>query len=98
MSQTLLYSVCLQTSQTSVPKISVYNRFAELQKKVALTLAVFIKEVLHGTCTGIAYVDSTPLRACKHQRIPIHKTFKGLAERGSALWDGFRLQTASCNQ
>lgn len=30
-----------------------------------------------GTCTGIAYVDSTPLRVCKHQRILIHKTFKG---------------------
>ena len=31
---------------------------------------------------GIAYVDSTPLRVCKHQRILIHKTFKGIAQRG----------------
>ena len=59
-----------------------YNRFVELQKTVLLSLTVFIKEVLPGTCTGIAYVDSTPLRVCKHQRILIHKTFKGIAQRG----------------
>ncbi len=47
-----------------------------------LSLTVFIKEVLPGTCTGIAYVDSTPLRVCKHQRILIHNTFKGIAQRG----------------
>jgi len=30
-----------------------------------------------GLCTKVSYVDSTPLRDCKHQRILIHKTFKG---------------------
>ena len=72
------------------PKTVSYNRFVELQKSVLLTLTVFIKEVLLGTCTGIAYVDSTPLRVCKHQRILIHKTFKGIAERGKML-DGMVL-------
>ncbi len=57
--------------------------------KVVLPLTVFIKEVLLGTCTGIAYVDSTPLRVCKHQRIFIHKTFKGLAERGKCSMGWF---------
>lgn len=54
-----------------------------------LSLTVFIKEVLLGTCTGIAYVDSIPLRVCKHQRILIHKTFKGIAERGKCSMGWF---------
>ncbi len=66
-----------------------YNRFVELQKTVLLSLTVFIKEVLPGTCTGIAYVDSTPLRVCKHQRILIHKTFKGIAQRGKCSMGWF---------
>lgn len=64
------------------------------QKSVLLALTVFIKEVLLGTCTGIAYVDSTPLRVCKHQRILIHKTFKGIAQRGkcsNGWFFGFKL-------
>lgn len=47
----------------------------------------YIKEVLLGAYTGIAYVDSIPLRVCKRQRIHIHKTFKGIAERGKySMW------------
>ncbi len=71
------------------PKTVSYNRFVEWQKSVLLTLTVFIKEVLLGTCTGIAFVDSTPLRVCKHQRILIHKTFKGIAERGKCSMGWF---------
>ncbi len=59
-----------------------------------LSLTVFIKEELPGTCTGIAYVDSTPLRVCKHQRILIHNTFKGIAQRGKCpmgWFFGFKL-------
>ena len=47
-----------------------------------------------GECTGISFVDSTPLRACRNQRIHIHKTFDGLASRGkcSLGWFfGFKL-------
>ena len=29
-----------------------------------------------GKCTGISFIDSTPLRVCKNQRILQHKTFK----------------------
>lgn len=47
-------------------------------KVVAIPLAIFIKKVLLGKCTGISFVDSTPLRVCRNQRIHIHKTFKGI--------------------
>ena len=44
------------------PKVVSYNRFAELEKEVAIPLALFIKKALLGKCTGIRFVDSTPLR------------------------------------
>ena len=44
------------------PKVVSYNRFVELEKEVAVPLALFIKKVLFGTCTGISFVDSTLLR------------------------------------
>ena len=71
------------------PDTVSYNRFVDLQMKVVLPLTVFIKDVLLGTCTGIAYVDSTPLRVCRQQRIHMHKTFKGLAGRGKCSMGWF---------
>ena len=47
-----------------------------------------------------SFVDSTPLRVCKNQRIHIHKVFKGIAQRGkcSMGWFfGFKLHLI-CNE
>lgn len=82
------------------PKVVSYNRFVELEKQVAVPLALFIKKVLLGKCTGISFVDSTPLRVCRKQRIHIHKVFKGIAQRGkcSMGWFfGFKLHLI-CNE
>lgn len=51
------------------PNVVSYNRFVELEREVALPLILFIKKVLLGKCTGISFVDSTPLRVCRNQRI-----------------------------
>ena len=61
----------------------------ELEKEVLLPMTIFIKKVLLRTCTGISFVDSTPLRVCRNQRILIHKTFEGLAERGKCSMGWF---------
>ena len=82
------------------PKVVSYNRFVELEKEVAIPLALFIKKVLLGKCTGISCVDSTPLRVCRNQRIHIHKVFRGIAQRGkcSMGWFfGFKLHLI-CNE
>ena len=82
------------------PKVVSYNRFVELEKEVAIPLALFIKKVLLGKCTGISFVDSTPLRVCRNQRIHIHKVFRGIAQRGkcSMGWFfGFKLHLI-CNE
>lgn len=82
------------------PSVVSYNRFVELQKEVAVPLAIFIKKVLLGRCTGVSFVDSTPLRVCRNQRIHIHKVFRGIAQRGkcSMGWFfGFKLHIV-CNE
>ena len=82
------------------PKVVSYTRFVELEKEVAVPLTLFIKKVLLGKCTCISFVDSTPLRVCRNQRIGIHKVFKGIAQRGrsSMGWFfGFKLHLI-CNE
>ncbi len=82
------------------PKVVSYNRFVELEKEVAIPLVLFIKKVLLGKCTGISFVDSTPLRVCRNQRIHIHRTFKGIAQRGKCFMEwffGFKLHLI-CNE
>lgn len=82
------------------PKVVSYNRFVELEKKVTSPLALFIKKILLGKCTGISFVDSTPLRVCKNQRTHTHKTFKGIAQRGKysmGRFFGFKLHLI-CNE
>ena len=82
------------------PNVVFYNRLVELERDVAIPLTLFIKKVLLGKCTGISFVDSTPVRVCKNQRIHIHKVFKGIAQRGkcSMGWFfGFKLHLI-CNE
>jgi ISPg3, transposase len=71
------------------PRLVSYNRFVELEKDVALPLAIFIKKVLLGKCTGISFVDRTTLWVCQNQRIQMHKVFKGIAARGKSSMGWF---------
>lgn len=76
------------------PKTVSYNRFTELMQAVSLPLTLFIKTICLGKCTGISFVDSTPLRVCKNKRIKRNKVFKGIAEIGKSTMGyfyGFKL-------
>ena len=77
------------------PKVVSYNRFVELQGDVAIPLALFIKKVLLGKCTGISFVDSTPLRVCRNQRIQYSQGLQGYSSKRKML-NGvvLRVQTA----
>ena len=72
------------------PRQVSHNRFVDLEKEVLLPMTIFIEKVLPGTCTGISFVDSTPLRVCRNQRILIYKTFEGLVERGKCSMGWFK--------
>lgn len=94
-----LEQVCKHMAHLFPATVS-YNRFVELQKGAALPLFVYFHKRLKGKCTGISFVDSTPLRVCKNQRIKQHKVFAGIAERGccSMGWFyGFKLHLI-CNE
>jgi len=76
------------------PRLVSYNRFVELMQTVIFPLAIYLKTQQMGHCTGISFVDSTPLRVCHNRRIHSHKVFSGIAQRGhcSIGWFfGFKL-------
>lgn len=71
------------------PTTLSYNRFVELQRSVLIELGYFVKTCLMAECTGISFVDSTPLRVCREQRILQHKVFQGFAQRGKCSMGWF---------
>lgn len=88
-----LYHVKLHLSGLFPHTVS-YNRFTELQQATALPMAIFLKTCCLGTCTGISFVDSTSISVCKNKRIPRHKVFDGIAQRGKSTMGyffGFKL-------
>lgn len=89
------YTQYVQMHLTSeFPQTVSYNRFVELQCKVAMPLAMFLKTCCLDKCTGISFIDSTPLRACHIKREKQNRVFKGMATKGqcSIGWFfGFKL-------
>lgn len=75
------------------PSLVSYPRFVALMPRAFGPLCAYLYSLL-GECTGISFVDSTPLAVCHNRRIQWHKVFAGLAERGrtSMGWFyGFKL-------
>jgi hypothetical protein len=76
------------------PDLVSYNRMVELCSESMIPFAIYLKSRALGQCTGISFIDSTPLRVCNNRRIHSHKVFDGLASRGqcSIGWFyGFKL-------
>lgn len=76
------------------PNTVFYNRFVELMQSTIMPMTIFGKTCCLGQCTGISFVDSTPIRVCKNKRITRSKVFKGLAETGKSTmgwFHGFKL-------
>jgi hypothetical protein len=74
--------------RSEFPHLVSYTRFVELMPRVLLPLLAYMQS-LRGRCTGISFVDSTPLRVCHNRRIPRHKVFVGLAARGKTSMGWF---------
>ncbi len=75
--------------QSEFPETVSYNRFVELQQKAAVPLVIFLKTMCLGQCTGVSFIDSTPLRVCHTKRENQHKTFKGMATKGKSTMGWF---------
>ena len=71
------------------PDTVSYNRFVELQQKALVPMTLFLQFCCLGKCTGVSFIDSTPLRVCHIRREFQHKTFKGLATKGKCSMGWF---------
>ena len=70
------------------PRLVSYGRFVELMPSVLLLLCAYLQSRF-GRCTGVAFVDSTPLAVCHNRRITRHRVFKDLAARGKTTMGWF---------
>jgi len=75
--------------QSEFPKTVSYNRFVELQQKSMMPMVLFLQLCCLGQCTGVSFIDSTPIRVCHIRRESSHKTFKGLATKGQCSMGWF---------
>ncbi len=75
--------------QGGFPHTVSYNRFVELSGGVLMPMAIFLKTCRLGLCSGISFVDSTPIRVCHNKRIKRNKVFKGMAEVGKSTMGWF---------
>lgn len=75
--------------QQEFPDSISYNRFVELQPRVIAPFLMFLKLLCFGKCTGISFVDSTPIRVCNNKRIKRNKVFKDTAQVGKSTMGWF---------
>ena len=75
--------------QSEFPDTVSYNRFVELQQKALMPMVVFLQTCCLGNCTGISFIDSTPLRACHIRRERQHKVLKNYATKGQCSMGWF---------
>lgn len=75
------------------PQLVSYTRFVQLIPSLVVPLCAYLQQC-YGRCTGISFIDSTPLAVCDNRRIHQHQVFANTAQRGhsSTGWFfGFKL-------
>ena len=75
------------------PKLVSYSRFVELMPTVLLPLVAYLHTQM-GRCTGISFIDSTPIAVCHNARIQQHRVLAVDAARGKTAlgwFYGFKL-------
>lgn len=75
--------------QDEFPITVSYNRFVELMQSNLMALAMFAKTCSLGQCTGILFMDSTPIKVCGNKRIKRNKVFNDIANVGKSTMGWF---------
>ena len=70
------------------PCLVSYPRFVTLMYRAFVPLTFYLLSK-RGACTGISFVDSTPLKVCHNKRIERNKVFAGVAARGKTTMGWF---------
>jgi transposase len=78
----------LSGKRAEFPGLPSYTRFVELIPLTLLPLCAYL-QTRKGQPTGIQFIDSLPIRVCHNRRLPSHKVFAGLAQRGKGSMGWF---------
>lgn len=70
------------------PDLVSYTRMLRLLQTVLPALCSYLKQ-RYAKPTGVAFIDSTTLKVCHNMRIPRHRVFDGMAERGKGTMGWF---------
>ena len=79
--------VCKHLSE-EFPDLVSYPRFVTLMYRAFVPLTFYLLSK-RGVCTGISFMDSTPLKVCHNKRIERNKVFAGIAARGKTTMGWF---------
>jgi DDE family transposase len=79
--------VCLHLCD-EFPQLVSYNRFVELMPAALVPLCFYL-QTRKGQTAGVAFIDSLPIAVCHNRRIPSHRVFAHVAERGKSSVDWF---------
>jgi hypothetical protein len=77
-----------QFYKKAFPELLSYTRFLEVMPSMIVPMCAYFSS-LKGKPTGIEFIDSTSLKVCHNIRIPRHKTFDGIAQRGKGTMGWF---------
>src|SRR5690606_16073801 len=75
--------------QAEFPKTVSYNRFTEVMQSNILPLTMFLKTCCMDNCTGISFVDFTPVSGWENKRIKNNKVSKDIATVGKSTMGWF---------
>jgi transposase len=82
------YMMLTFNHRTEFPDLVSYQRFVALMPSVIVLLFGYLQSRF-GTCTGIAFIDSTKLAVCGNKRINRNRVFQGVARLGKTTMGWF---------
>ena len=82
------YLMLLTRHQAEFPGLVSYSRFVQRIPETLGPLCAYLKACF-GSCTGIAFIDSTKLAVCGNKRIDRHRVFDQIAARGKSSMGWF---------
>jgi hypothetical protein len=82
------YFYLREHKRSEFPQILSYTRFIEWIPYCLIPLCSYLNS-RKGKCTGIEFIDSTPIKVCRNIRIKRNKVFKEIAKRGKSSMGWF---------
>ena len=79
----------MQHQKKDFPNLVSYNRFVEIMEYALVPLILYIVRARFVKCSGISFVDSTPIKVCDNHRIRTNRVFSQYAKRGKSSMGWF---------